>query len=538
MQARVAQAPGGDAEFDPLELDRFTRFQELTRFMAESVNDVATVQQNLLKNLDDANAAILAQSRLNRSLQQELMGVRMVPFASQTERLYRIVRQTAKETGKRANLDILGGQVDIDRSVLDKMLAPIEHMLRNAVAHGIEGREERLARGKREAGEIVVGLQQEGNEIILSMADDGHGLDAARIRARAESMGLLQPGQVVDDATLHDFIFQPGFSTASELTQLAGRGVGMDVVKTEVAALGGRIEIQTQAGQGTTFRLYLPLTLAVTQTLLVRVGTQQYAVASTMIEQVMEVKSAVLDQVRAQGEVVWQDNHYPFHFLPHLLGDLQAVPEAHRQYWILLLRSGSQRVAVLVDELKGNQEVVVKNIGAQLARVVGIAGATVLGDGRVMLILNPVALANRAGIQPVQAATLAAPIAPELPHQPTVLIVDDSLTVRKITSRLLMREGYHVLLAKDGVDALEQMIDTLPDVILSDIEMPRMDGFDLIRNVRSDERLRGLPMVMITSRTADKHRNYALEIGANHYLGKPYDEVELLGLVAGYCQKR
>ena len=539
IQARVAQTPDSEVDFDPLELDRFTRFQELTRFMAESVNDVATVQQSLLKNLDDANAAILAQSRLNRSLQQELMGVRMVPFASQTERLYRIVRQTAKEVGKRANLDIVGGQVDIDRSVLDKMLAPIEHMLRNAVTHGVESREERLAAGKPEAGEIVIKLSQEGNEIILAMSDDGKGLDLARIRARAEAMGLLQPGQAADEKTLYDFIFQPGFSTATEVTQLSGRGVGMDVVKTEVGEIGGRIEIQSQLGQGTTFRLYLPLTLAVTQTLLVRVGTHLYAVPSTMIEQVKEMKEKVLASVREKGEVEWQGIRYPFHFLPHLLGDMEAVPEAHRQYWVLLLRSGSQRVGVLVDELKGNQEVVVKNIGAQLARVVGIAGATVLGDGKVVLILNPVALASRTTVSSVHTAvpSMLPPVITEVARLPTVMVVDDSLTVRKITSRLLMREGYQVILAKDGVDALEQLVEVTPDVILSDIEMPRMDGFDLVRNMRADARLRSLPVVMITSRTADKHRNYALEIGANHYLGKPYDEAELLGIVAGYCKK-
>ncbi len=540
IQAKVTHAPGGEVEFDPLELDRFTRFQELTRFMAESVNDVATVQQSLLKNLDDANAAILAQSRLNRSLQQELMGVRMLPFASQTERLYRIVRQTAKEVGKRANLDIVGGQVDIDRSVLDKMLAPIEHMLRNAVAHGIEDREQRIAAGKPEVGEITVKLAQEGNEIILALSDDGKGLDAERIRARAEAMGLLQPGLAADEAALYDLIFQPGFSTAAELTQLAGRGVGMDVVKTEVSALGGRIEIVSEAGKGTTFRLYLPLTLAVTQTLLIRAGSHLYAVPSTMIEQVMEMKEKGLTAIREQGEVNWQGHRYPFHYLPHLLGDAEAMPEAHRQYWVLLLRSGTQRVSVLVDELKGNQEVVVKNIGAQLARVVGIAGATVLGDGRVVLILNPVALSSRTPVVSVQSAVPVAPepAVAEMENLPTVMVVDDSLTVRKITSRLLMREGYQVILAKDGVDALEQLIDVMPDVILSDIEMPRMDGFDLVRNVRADERLRALPIIMITSRTADKHRNYALEIGANHYLGKPYDEEELLGLVAGYTQAR
>jgi chemosensory pili system protein ChpA (sensor histidine kinase/response regulator) len=533
IQARVAHTPEGEAQFDPLELDRFTRFQELTRFMAESVNDVATVQQHLLKNLDDANAALIAQSRLNRSLQQELMGVRMLPFASQTERLYRIVRQTTKDVGKRANLEIKGGQVELDRSVLDKMLAPLEHMLRNAITHGIESREDRLAAGKSESGEVTIALVQEGNEIILTMADDGRGLDSEKIRARAESAGLLAKDAAIEEARLFDFIFEPGFSTATELTQVSGRGVGMDVVKTEVAQLGGRIEILSVPGQGTTFRLYLPLTLAVTQTLLIRAATQLFAVPSTMVEQVMELKEKPLAALREKGEVEWQGQHYPFHYLPHLLGDADAVPEAHRRYWVLLLRSGSQRVALQVDELQGNREVVVKNVGAQLARVVGVAGATVLGDGTVVLILNPVALAARAhAISGHSVIPAAVPMM--MSTVPTVMVVDDSLTVRKITSRLLTREGYQVVLAKDGVDALEQLIDVMPDVVLSDVEMPRMDGFDLLRNIRADKRLKQLPVIMITSRTADKHRNYAKEIGANHYLGKPYDEDELLRLIESY----
>jgi len=540
IQARVAQAHDGQVDFDPLELDRFTRFQELTRFMAESVNDVATVQQNLLKNLDDANAAIVAQARLNRGLQQELMGVRMMPFASQAERLFRIVRQSSKELGKRANFDIVGGQVELDRSVLDKMMAPLEHMLRNAVTHGIETRAERVAAGKSEIGDITVALAQEGNEIILAMTDDGRGLDRDRIRARADALGLLEAGQEVDEARLYDFIFLPGFSTAGEVSQLAGRGVGMDVVKTEVAELGGRIETASRLGHGTTFRIYLPLTLAVTQTLLARTGTVLYAVPSTMIEQVLDIKEEPLAEIRARGEVEWQGNRYPFHYLPNLLGDVEAAPEAQRQYWVLLLRSGSQRVAVQVDELRGNQEVVVKNIGSQLSRVVGIAGATVLGDGQVVLILNPVALASRKSAATVRSAVpvAVAPVETAAATLPTVMVVDDSLTVRKITSRLLAREGYHVALAKDGVDALEQLLELVPDVVISDIEMPRMDGFDLVRNIRADKRLGKLPIIMITSRTAEKHRRHALEIGASNYLGKPYDEDELLALIAGYVRAK
>ena len=273
--------------------------------MAESVNDVATVQQNLLKNLDDANAAIIAQARLNREVQQELMAVRMVPFGSLADRLYRIVRQTSKELNKRVNLEISGSQVELDRSVLDKMGAPLEHMLRNAVAHGLEERDVRLARGKPEIGEISLALKQEGNEIILSFSDDGAGLDLERIRARAIESGLLGADEEVDTAHLADLIFTPGFSTASEVSQVAGRGVGMDVVKTEVSSLGGRIEIISTPGQGTEFRIYIPLTLAVTKALLVRVGSKRYAIPSVMIEQVLDLKEAALTRIRDAGKAEW-----------------------------------------------------------------------------------------------------------------------------------------------------------------------------------------------------------------------------------------
>ena len=528
--------------FDPLEFDRFTRFQELTRMMAESVNDVATVQQHLLKSLDDTNAAIVAQARMNRQVQQELMAMRMMPFNSLADRLYRVVRQTSSELDKRANLDIKGGQIELDRSVLDKIAAPLEHLLRNAVVHGIEARFERIERGKQEIGEITLSLRQEGNEVILLLSDDGRGLDYGRIQAQAQSIGLLEAG--ASDATisherLAEFIFAPGFTTAESLSQIAGRGVGMDVVRSEVASLGGRVEVSSAPGQGTEFRLILPLTLAVTKALLVRAGNRVFAVPSSMIEQVLDLKEAPLSRIREAGAAEWQTQRYAYSYLPHLLGDPDAVPEQRRQYWVLLLRGGTRRVAVQVDELLGNQEIVVKNIGPQLARVIGVSGATVLGNGQVVLILNPVALSARASVEPTsssgQSSPQATPTVDLAPARlPTVMVVDDSLTVRKITGRLLAREGYQVVLAKDGVEALELLLDMVPDVMLVDIEMPRMDGFDLTRNVRADARLQHVPIIMITSRTAEKHRKYAAEIGVNHYLGKPYQEDELLGLVAGY----
>ena len=542
MQSRTAQADIQHPGFDPLEFDRFTRFQELTRMMAESVNDVGTVQQNLLKNLDDANAAILAQARLNREVQQQLMAVRMVPFGSLADRLYRIVRQTSKELNKRANLEIIGSQVELDRSVLDKMIAPLEHMLRNAVAHGLEERNIRVDQGKPDIGEVSLAVKQEGNEIILSLSDDGSGLDFERIRKHAIEIGLLNSNETPDPAVLADLIFTPGFTTASEISQVAGRGIGMDVVKTEVASLGGRIEILSTPGQGTEFRLYIPLTLAVTKALLVRVGNKTYAIPSVMIEQVLDLKEAALTRIRDAGSAEWLGQRYHFNYLPHLLGDTQALPEQLRQYWILLLRSGNRRIAVQVDELMGNKEIVVKNIGPQLARVIGVDGATVLGNGQVVLILNPVALSTRTQITEFASPVPSMPVLTEeeaaIAKLPTVMIVDDSLTVRKITGRLLAREGYQVITAKDGVEALELLIDVIPDVMLVDIEMPRLDGFDLTRNIRADARLKAIPIIMITSRTADKHRDYAFDIGVNDYLGKPYQEDELLRLVAGYVTQQ
>ncbi|WP_079436891.1 Hpt domain-containing protein [Zoogloea sp. LCSB751] len=528
MQSRLSQVETQHTEFDPLEMDRYTRLQELTRMMAESVGDVTTVQQNLLRNLDGAESALHAQSRMARELQQSLMHVRMVPFDSLAERLYRLVRQTAKELGRRANLDIIGGQIEIDRSVLDAMSGPLAHLVRNAVAHGIETPEARREAGKTEIGQITLKIAHEGNEVLIEFRDDGAGLDFARIRQHAIDSGLIAADEDADDKRLTNLIFVPGFSTAS-LSSLAGRGVGMDVVKSETAAVGGRISVDTTPGEGTTFRIHLPLTLAVTQALLVRAGNRTFAIPSSMVAQVLELKAAALEKIRSDQGTDWLGEHYGYRYLPRLLGDQVSQPQVERFNWVLLLRAGSETLALHVDALRGNQEIVVKNAGPQYARMVGYSGATVLGDGEIVLILNPVALAGRSPDGDDDEAPLA--VSSHTPSQPTVMVVDDSLTVRKITGRLLEREGYRVVTAKDGVDALEQLLTVTPDVVIADIEMPRMDGFDLTRNIRADARLKAVPIIMITSRTADKHKRYAEEIGVNHYLGKPYDEDVLLGLI-------
>jgi chemosensory pili system protein ChpA (sensor histidine kinase/response regulator) len=559
-QITSRMAHSADREFDPLEFDRFTRLQELTRMMAESVNDVGSVQQNLSRTIDNAAGDLLIQARLTRDLQQDLMRVRMVQFASISERLYRVARQTAKEVDKRVNLDIRGAAVEIDRSVLERMTGPFEHLLRNAIVHGIEPRAGRRAAGKGDAGELLIEIRQEGNEVVIRFSDDGQGLDTENIRRKARQTGLLKDDRDWSDEEVRDLIFHPGFSTAEAVTELAGRGIGMDVVKSEAAALGGRIAARSESGRGTQFTIHLPLTLSVTQVVLLTSGGRTYALPSVLVEQVQQLKANPLAAAYNDGAVSWQGQRVPMYYLPALLGDFNVSAVAQQYSPLLILKSGNDRVAIHVDEILGNREVVVKNIGPQLARVSGIAGATVLGSGEIVLILNPIPLAQRVAHENLRAPRPGAAAMPDAlgaiaemgPSQPsapgagpvqglrrqnTVMVVDDSLTVRRVTQRLLSREGYHVVLAKDGVDALEHLQSISPDVMLVDIEMPRMDGFDLTRNVRDDERTRAIPIIMITSRTAEKHRSYAMELGVNEYLGKPYQEEKLLRLIAGYIGK-
>ncbi len=529
IQARVSLAAEHNEQFDPLEFDRFTRLQELTRFMNESVHDVQTVQQTLLKNIDETNSALFAQARLNRELQQNLMGVRMVPFSSMSERLYRLVRQTGKELNKRANLELEGTSVELDRSVLEKMTAPFEHLLRNAIVHGLEDEQQRINSGKDAIGEIRLSLRQESNEVVFEFSDDGKGLNFAGLRAEAVKKGLLEnAGDEISDEQLAQMIFTTGISTAAEVTEIAGRGIGMDVVRSEITALGGRIDVSSQPGAGTRFTIHLPLTLAVTQVLMVQAGDRTYAIPSAMVEQVRQVKPDELRELYSQQKIEWEGNGYPFSYLPTLLGDDERVPEIRPYNALLLLRSGNQRVALHVDELRGNREAVVKNIGPQLSRLPGIAGATVLGDGSVVLILNPAQMKQRIA---VSKAPKAETVLPDL-LQPTIMVVDDSLTVRKITSRLLARAGYQVVTAQDGVDALEKLNELIPAVMLLDIEMPRMDGFELTKLMRRDERTMNVPIIMITSRAADKHRDFAMSLGVNAYLGKPFQEDDLLEQIA------
>jgi chemosensory pili system protein ChpA (sensor histidine kinase/response regulator) len=547
MQSRMAHSKDDGQDFDPLEFDRFTRVQELTRMMAESVNDVATVQRNLQRTLEGAEDDLIAQGRQARELQRDLLRTRMVEFESISERLYGVVRQAAKESFKPVKLEIFGGSIEMDRGVLDRMTPAFEHILRNAVAHGIEEADVRAAAGKPPVGSLTITVYQESNDVSVAFGDDGGGLHLDKIRAKALAGNLIAPDEVLSNEAAAKLLFAPGFTTASEVTELSGRGIGMDVVLSELNALGGNIETQTAVGAGTTFRLVLPLTTAVTQVVMLRLGDLNIGVPSSLIETVLRAPLESVQQAYARGFYEVAGQEVPFFWGGALLqvsGRSQEVQT--RNLPVAVFRSAGQRLALHVDEVLGNREVVVKNLGPQLARLPGLAGMSVLASGAVVLIYNPVALATVYGTsaKALTTAVEAAPVTGVTPtaqnsvsaaQAPLVLVVDDSITVRRVTQRLLKREGFRVALANDGLHALEVLAQEKPDVVLSDIEMPRMDGFDLVRNIRNDADLRDLPVIMITSRIAEKHREHAMELGVDHYLGKPYSEDELLALIRSYC---
>jgi len=544
---------GGD--FDPLEFDRFSRLQTLSRSLAESLHDLFTIRGNLENYASQAETVLMQQARINTDLQEGLMRTRMVGFATQGARLRHIVRQTAREVGKRVDLDLQGAEVEVDRTVLERMVGPFEHMIRNAIDHGIESEAERKRAGKPASGKITITASNEGSEIVIRFQDDGAGLDIAAIRRKAIERGLITAGANLSDDELIQFILVAGFSTAGKVTQLSGRGVGMDVVHNEVKQLGGSITVDTRRGVGTTFIVRLPLTLSIAQALMVRAGDQLLAVPLSSVVNILEVPVESLRSIHVGTRPLlnWQDQVFPFMHLAVRLG-VAPQPANGRKVPVLLARSGGRQVAIQVDGLAGTREIVIKPLGQQLAGIEGLAGATILGDGSVVLILDipglwlteegmhvmhePHAMtgkqaAPKAAVPETPAPAVPEPVAPAAPARTRalVMVVDDSITVRKVTQRHLQKRGVDVLLAKDGVDAMEQLREHVPDVMLVDIEMPRMDGYELTSHVRSEARLKNVPIIMITSRAGDKHRDKAFALGVNAYMTKPYQEDDLFARI-------
>lgn len=531
--AGVPSSTATSADFDPLELDQFTRSQELPRLMAECMDDVVTIHKSLREIQRNAEAAVNQQARLNRQLQQDLVNIRTVPFKYFSERLHHIARQVSRDAHKKTVLTIDGDQIEIDRSIADKIISPLEHLLRNAIVHGIESSEQRLNAGKPETGSITLAVRQQGNEIHITLEDDGAGLDQGRIREKARQLGLIEETDDLDESQLQSLIFRHGLSTLDEVTDIAGRGIGLDVVNNKMTEIGGSIAVASSLGQGTTFTLRLPITLAVLPALMVKTAENRYAIPTSIVASVQVLNAEALGAAYEARQITHEGQDFPLVYLAHLLEETNQAPEIERHNRVLLLQTGQERLAIHTDVLIGQCEVIIKNAGQQLMRAPGVEGATIMGDGSIVLIINPLKLLQRD-----QTKALLSGTATSLLHSvdtvrpasttPVVMIVDDSLTVRKVTSRLLERQGYEILIAKDGVGALELLRETVPAVMLVDIEMPHMDGFELIRTVRNNPDLQHIPVIIISSRTADKHRELARELGVNEFMGKPYLEEELI----------
>ncbi|HET9034311.1 MAG TPA: Hpt domain-containing protein [Dokdonella sp.] len=533
---------GVEQVFDPLELDRFSQLQQYSRALGESVSDLVSIQGLLDDLTRQSETLLLQQSRVSSDLQEGLMRTRMVPFDSMVPSLRRTVRQAAQELGKRAQLKVEGAQGEMDRNLLERMKAPFEHMLRNALAHGIETPQERLDANKPLDGTVTIRVSRESTEVALRISDDGRGMDRDAIRRKAIAQGLLSPDANLSDRDLYGFILETGFSTAEQVTQLSGRGVGMDVVHSEIKQLGGSLVIDSIPGTGSTFTIRLPFTLAVTQAILVKLGDATYAVPMSSVQGVVRIALDDYSKRVSSGEptYTYAGEDFNIYELSQLLGVAQGRIIDETQLPLLMTRTGDQRAAVRIDAVVGSREIVVKSVGPQISSVPGIFGATIMGDGSVIMILDLAPLVRRvaslrasvaAGETPEAAQIYQAPELPAVVRKTTIMVVDDSITMRKVTTRVLERADMEVVTAKDGLDAVEKLQDTIPDLMLLDIEMPRMDGYELATYMRNDSRLKNVPIIMVTSRTGEKHRQRALEIGVERYLGKPYQEADLLAQV-------
>lgn len=540
-EAQILNRHSTDADhysnFDPLELDRYSSIQQFSRALTESASDLGSLQQLLETMVADAQTQLEHQGRLISELQNGLMSTRMVPFQRHVQRLSRIVRQAAQDVGRPTELIIEGGSGELDRQVLERMLPPLEHMLRNAVVHGIEAPDVRQARGKELLGHIRINLRREGAEVIIELTDDGGGMDLAAIRDKGIQSGLIHATQEMSADELIQLVLEPGFSTAGSVTQQAGRGVGMDVVATEIKKLGGALHIDSLSGQGTRFTIKLPVTLATSHALVVRVGKEIYALPLPTLEGVTRLsREDVITHLHSDSaSLMHAGSPYRIQPLAHLIGmEASQLPEQETALPLVLVRAGENSAALVADELIGSREIVVKPVGPQLASIRGISGATILNDGRVAVILDLGALVR--GGRRGRSQPLIASAPPD--QRPLVMVVDDSITVRRVTQRLMERNGMRVLTARDGIDALALLQEHRPDILLMDIEMPRMDGYEVAAQVRTDPVHRDLPIIMITSRVGEKHRARAIELGVNEYLGKPYQESQLLAAIAPLVASR
>ncbi len=464
-------------------------------------------------------------------LQEEIKRVRMLPLATITPTFGRMVRDLARAQGKQITLTIVGGETELDKRVLEQIKDPLIHLLRNAVDHGIESPAEREAAGKPAEGQITLSASQQGHHVVIAVSDDGAGLDLEAIRTAAVRRGVLRPAEVqkLDDDEVTRLIFNSGFSTSPIITDISGRGVGLDVVRQNIEELHGTLEVSFTVGLGTTFTMNLPLTLASSRGLLVKAGGQIFALPLSTVERMLHLKGQTITNLKGRAAITYQQKPLALAWL----ADLLELPQGQRdpdQLTVVIVAIAEKRLGIVVEDLVGEQEIVLKSLGKQLARVGGIAGATVLGSGQVILMLHPADLIKLAARTPARRATPSDGNQLESNRQKTVLVVDDSITTRTLEKNILEAAGYEVKLAIDGEQALAVLVtDGLPDLIVSDINMPRLDGFGLTQRIRQDERYADIPVILVTSLDSPADKARGIEVGADAYIVKSsFDQNNLL----------
>jgi len=558
-------APAHLAEFDELELDRYTEFHQLARGLSEGISDMITLSAEMDTIIREAEGVFARENRLSATFQDRLMKTRLVPLSQLTPRLYQAARAVAVKQGKELEFIREGETTEVDRTVFEEISGPLLHLVRNAVNHALETPENRVRKGKSPFGQVKFSASYEGNQIVISVSDDGKGLDREHIRHTAIVHGMIRPDQQLTEKDLVSFIFTPGFSTADVVSEESGRGVGLDVVGDTVSRLRGTIVVESMPEKGTTFTMIFPTSLAIQRAMMVRVSGQQFVIPTVHVESIGRFDNFKHVTAAGRPAVMVRNEPYPLLMLAQYLS-LPAPRTIDDKAQLILVNAGGQRVALVIDEIKGQADIVMKNLGPHLRQVHGIAGASVLGNGQVVLVLelntllsarlkgaphigvaaptsyDPVVMseasgsvryqldvpASRQGVVPTVPASSAASVPERGKH---LLVVDDSPSVRRVVSNMLKQHGWEVQMARDGVEALEMISYETPAGVLLDIEMPRMDGYELISTVRAQEQYRSLPMIVLTSRAAAKHQQRAMSLGASAYVVKPYQDEELLNTI-------
>lgn len=524
---------GAFSEFDLLELDRYSEFNLIIRSLNETSVDVNTIGTQLTGIHGDFESSLNRLRILLGELQDKVMRVRMTPMATIANRLRRTVRETARQLDKDIHFTIQGEDIELDKMVWEKLADPLMHLLRNAVDHGIETTAQRKKLGKPVPAGIHLSAEYQGDQVVIRVMDDGSGIDLNAIRHVTASCALVPDAAAMTDEALADMIFRPGFSTRMDISEVSGRGVGMDVVKENIHALKGRIHIEaSEKAIGTTFQIRIPLTLAVLRALMFSIGGRIYATSLYEIKEILRIDPKNIRKGEDNSKTIqWDNRPIPFYQLSdHVpVGDADTQRKDTIEHpLVLIIDTGSWQGAVAIDQMHGQKDIVVKHLGAHLNHVTGIAGAAVLGDGRIVPILNLEELLmarhaqeHRPAWQPSQ------PIGKSL----NILVVDDSVSVRTVVSRLMQRQGWEVQTAKDGVEALECLHTYRPDLIVLDIEMPRMNGYEFMAAFRARKAFGDIPVIMLTSRAARKHREKAKAVGVNGFLIKPYEDQDFIALI-------